>query len=314
MGLAGTLTELGRADLREPAGWDAVSTAAAAITPAGGLGDRAAVADTYRTEIGTLRDRIRTQTDLTIELPETIAVCDRHDWLAMMGQLLGRIAGSDAGAALLGGPTPVAAGGYAGMLGLLSRRVLGQVDPGLLAAGGLRGLYIVEPNLQATARRLEAEPAVLRRWILAHELVHVAQFSSAPWLIGLLEQQLAAVLRTAASGRLDAEALAQLQRVMTVIEGHAEWQMDALLDEDVSALRAAIDRRRRAPDPLTRVLGALIGLDQKLTQYVTGRAFFAAVAEGPRAVRPTRVFDEPALLPTESELAAPQRWVARVSA
>lgn len=313
MGLAGTLAELGRADLREPAGWEAVATAAAGVSPAGRLGDRAAIGETYRGEIVTLRDRIRTQTDLTIELPPTIAVCDRHDWLRMLGRLVGRIATSEAGARLVTGPTPLTAAGYAGMLGLLSRRVLGQVDPGLFGADGMRGLYIVEPNLQASARRLGAEPAVLRRWILAHELVHVAQFTRAPWLITQLEAHLEAVLHAAASGRIDQQALGRLQRTMTVIEGHAEWQMDALLTDDVSGLRTAVDRRRRAPDPLTRVLGALIGLDQKRTQYVTGRAFFQAVAESPESVRPTHVFDEPTMLPTAAELETPQRWVARVA-
>jgi uncharacterized protein (DUF2342 family) len=310
MGLVGAAADLRTADLREPSGWDAVVTAAAAVSPAGRLGDRSVIGEVYAAEIATLRDRIRTRTDLAIELPEAIAVCDRHDWLEMMGRLVGRITAGEAGAALVAGPTPIAAGGYAGMLGLLSRRVLGQVDPGLFGGAGLAGLYIVEPNLQMAAQRFDAEPGVLRRWILAHELVHIAQFTSAPWLIDHQEDRLTAVLRGAADGRVDAVALGQLQRLMTVIEGHAEWQMDALLDEDVSALRRAVDRRRRAPDPLTRLLGALVGLDQKLAQYVTGRAFFTAVAES--SVRPTRVFDDPAAVPTTAELTAPDRWVARM--
>jgi len=310
MGLVDAAVGLRTADLREPGGWRAVATAAAEVSPAGRLGDRSAVGEVYAAEIATLRDRIRTRTDLEIELPRMIAVCDRHDWLEMMGQLIGRIAADEAGAALLDGPAPIVAGGYAGVLGLLSRRVLGQVDPGLFGRGGIQGLYIVEPNLQVTAQRLDARPAVLRRWILAHELIHVAQFTSAPWLIDRQEATLRAVLRAAVDGRVDEAALRRLQQMMTVIEGYAEWQMDALLDVDVSTLRTAVDQRRRAPDPLTRLVGAVVGLDRKLAQYVTGRAFFLRVADSP--VRPTRVFDDPSALPTGAELSAPDRWVARM--
>jgi conserved hypothetical protein len=313
MGITGAFADLRDVDLREPAAWEAVTTAATALTPAGHRGDRTVVNDTYSAEIRTLRDRIRSQTDLSIELPPTIAICDRHDYLAMMGGLVGRIAAAPAAGALVRGPQSLIAGGYAGMLGLLSRRVLGQVDPGLFTADGPRGLYIVEPNLRATAARLDAEPAVLRRWILAHELVHVAQFSSAPWLIAHLETRLEAVLSAAAQRELATAAMEELQAVMTVIEGHAEWQMDGLLADDVTALRAAVERRRRQPDPLLRLVGALVGLDQKRAQYVTGRAFFAAVDASQRPVDAARVFGGPEALPSPAELETPQRWIDRMA-
>src|SRR5258708_23867271 len=57
------------------------------------------------------------------------------------------------------------------LLGFLSRRVLGQYDPVLMAApGGARpsSLYLVEPNIEAFEARSNVGSEHLRQWLGLH--------------------------------------------------------------------------------------------------------------------------------------------------
>src|SRR5579864_2121087 len=58
------------------------------------------------------------------------------------------------------------------LLGFLSRRVLGQYDPVLMAApAGARpsSLYLVEPNIEAFEARSSIRGEQLRQWLVLHE-------------------------------------------------------------------------------------------------------------------------------------------------
>ena len=72
------------------------------------------------------------------------------------------------------------------------------------------------------------------------------------------------------------EPLDRVQAFMAVLEGYAEHVMDAVgaqVLDDLPALRAALQRRRRDRSGLLRLLERLIGMDLKLRQYEQGKAF-----------------------------------------
>ena len=116
---------------------------------------------------------------------------------------------------------------------------------------------------------------------------------------------------------------------MAVLEGYAEHVMDAVgadVLDDLPALRAALERRRRDRSGLLRLLERLIGMDLKLRQYEQGKAFCdgvvargghrgASTASGPapealpdarRARRPGRLA-RPHRAPRTCGRAAPER-------
>ncbi|HVR06083.1 MAG TPA: zinc-dependent metalloprotease [Solirubrobacteraceae bacterium] len=121
------------------------------------------------------------------------------------------------------------------------------------------------------------------------------------------------------------QLVARMQATMSLIEGHAEHVMDAVGAEVLPALprlRAAMTRRRETRGLPWRVLERLLGLELKLRQYEEGRRFCdAVVAAGDRGGEPgvdgrrllARAWRSPADLPDAAELAAPERWIARVA-
>jgi coenzyme F420 biosynthesis associated uncharacterized protein len=116
----------------------------------------------------------------------------------------------------------------------------------------------------------------------------------------------------------DRWALVQrMQSAMSLIEGHAEHTMDAVGAEvlpSLPRLRAAMNRRRESRGLPWRVLERLLGLELKLRQYETGRAFCDEVvaAGGPQAL--ALAWSGPDALPTAEELERPADWLARMSA
>ena len=244
----------------------------------------------------------------------------------------------------------VAAAEAGAVTGLLSQRVLGQVEPGLLAAEGhMTRMVLVAPNLEHAAARLGVDPADFVRWVTVHELTHAVQFSSVPWLKPELERLLQDVI-SSLNVRLDLRALLRLPRpddlralvetvregdllsafageeararmdrvqaLMGLIEGHAEHVMDMVGEElvdDLDGLRRAMTVRRRDRSAIETLIGRLLGVEAKLRQYEQGKAFCdAVVAEGGRrALR--RAWDDPGSAPTVDELAAPELWLARVA-
>jgi putative hydrolase len=101
---------------------------------------------------------------------------------------------------------------------------------------------------------------------------------------------------------------------MALIEGHAEHVMDAVGEPvlpHLPALREAMDRRRADRTPLVRILERLIGLDLKLAQYETGKAFCDAVVADGGIDRLNVAWSDAALLPSPEELKEPSQWLRR---
>ncbi len=70
------------------------------------------------------------------------------------------------------------------VLGMLSRRVLGQYELVLPTADGSHGdtVMFVGANLLALERQFEFRPSEFRFWVALHECTHRAQFVGVPWL------------------------------------------------------------------------------------------------------------------------------------
>ena len=115
----------------------------------------------------------------------------------------------------------------------------------------------------------------------------------------------------------DRARLSRLTAVMSLLEGHANVVMDAVDSSVVSSvktIRRRFDARGDRRSGLDRLLRRLLGMDAKMAQYRDGQRFVdAAVAELGRDGFNV-VWDAPELLPSEEEIHAPDRWVARIRA
>jgi coenzyme F420 biosynthesis associated uncharacterized protein len=256
-------------------------------------------------------------------------------------------AGPLAGALKAGAAATLAA--EAGLvIGYVAQRVLGQYEVSLLGGDAPPRLLFVAPNLRKAVRELKVDPESFHRWICAHELTHVFQFQGVDWLRdhlgGMVRQYLSTVEvrieRGAAGGlpslpdparvveafrdgglaalvqtREQRALMSRMQAAMAVVEGYSEHVMDAIAAEAIPGheeLRTAMDARRRSRSAPERLIERLLGLDMKMRQYEEGKVFCDAVAAEAGMSALNRVWDSPASLPTEAELARPLDWLARV--
>jgi coenzyme F420 biosynthesis associated uncharacterized protein len=281
---------------------------------------------------------------------------DRGTWIdanlatmrTTLGPLLEGTLGSSGPAALQAAGGAVVAAELGGLLGLLSRRVLGQYDVSLVDPDAPPRLLLVGPNLDRATAELGAPRDEVVTWVTLHEVTHAVQFGAVEWLrphlggalqelLGALDlkpdprallnlgvEDLKAMVGSVREGGLlgvvmGPERKAILDRVqgtMGLVEGHAEWAMDRagsdVLD-DVDGLRAAMDRRREDRAPIWRIFDRLFGFDLKLKQYAQGRLFCDAVvfARGEAGLRDAWAASE--LAPTAAELSDPAAWLRRTS-
>ena len=232
-----------------------------------------------------------------------------------------------------------------GLLGYVSRRVLGQVDIFLPPDDdGL--IYFVGPNLVEVERSFALPPHDFRLWVSIHEVTHRAQFSAAPWLRNELTRMVDTYLKSVS---LDPkEVLDQLMRavdelrpgsgvsgpggvlrlltpdqralfertqaMMSLLEGHASYVMNRVAEDvvdDLPRLQAALARRRAVGGWEKRVQRA-IGFDQKVAQYDSGERFVRDVVERIGVQGFNLVWAEVGNLPQPGEIGDPDRWIARV--
>lgn len=275
-------------------------------------------------------------------------VVDRPGWIRAAADSMATLTGTEPGekSGLAGKPAGMQAGA---MLAFLSTAILGQYDP---FTGRDGTLLLVAPNIVTVERALRVDPSDFRLWVCLHEVTHRVQFSASPWLAGYMRQnvdvlgavgdepfaeilnRLVAEVRSRRAGADDPnskgivgllraaqappqrEALDNLLMLGTLLEGHADHVMDAVgpaVVPTVADIRAAFDqRRRKAANPVQRVLRALLGMDAKLAQYVRGKKFVDAVVDQVGVARFNAIWTGPDTLPRPDEIEAPERWVARV--
>jgi coenzyme F420 biosynthesis associated uncharacterized protein len=114
------------------------------------------------------------------------------------------------------------------------------------------------------------------------------------------------------------EQRAVLDRVtafMSVIEGHAEYVMNAVSPTVIATqpvIEARFAQRRKGGNPLDRLLRRLLGLDAKTRQYVDGSSFVRAVVSKVGLDGFNAVWTGPQTMPTKAEIADPDAWIKRV--
>jgi coenzyme F420 biosynthesis associated uncharacterized protein len=267
-----------------------------------------------------------------------LLVVDRHSWIGgnvrTMQRLFGDLDLSGAEAKLLAWE-----GGL--FVGILARAVLAQFDP-------FRDqLIVVYSNLG------EMADSDGLRYLLFHEVTHVAQFRAAPWIpdrIVEVGRELFAVersgwgremakqfrerwpeivrwLRDALEGKAQGsplldllpepqrEAVTRLHALVTLLEGHATYVTDLIAQRELADFEALQQRiaQRRRRPPLLRLLEAIAGLDMKRQQYVLGRSFCEAVWSRGGGDALAAAWRGPEWMPTLEELRDPDRWLARVA-
>jgi coenzyme F420 biosynthesis associated uncharacterized protein len=267
---------------------------------------------------------------------------------SLLNPLLDRV-GENLG--MFGGPARagvsyLASAEIGALLGVVGRRVLGQYELALLDPSVPPRLLFVGPNIDAVALTRDAERDELADWVIFHEVTHAVQFGGVPWLrehiSGLLRELLSEIELKVDAGALaklptteDLKALAasvrdggllaavgpgkrelldRVQAIMALVEGHAEWTMDAAAHEvipSLDTLRAALDARRRERSPALRLLDRLLGLELKLRQYQEGRAFCDAVVAAAGIAAMHGAWRSPEDAPTTAELRDPSLWLSR---
>ncbi len=253
----------------------------------------------------------------------------------MVAPVARRVAGAEVGA----------------LLGWMSSRVLGQYDLLVIEDENPEEqdlVHYVGPNILALEKKFAFPPREFRQWLALHEVTHRMQFTGIPWMrehfLGLVDgmvsavdedpkQLLDAVTRAAEQIRqgtnpLDEGGLAAVfstssQRdllehiggLMSLLEGHGDVTMDrAGADQIPNAVRfgQVLRQRRQNANPAIKLLQKLIGLEAKLKQYEQGERFIEAVEEAGGEKQLDRAWEDPANLPTMTEIRDPQSWLDRV--
>ena len=254
---------------------------------------------------------------------------------------------------LLGAVGSRVTGVQAGLiLAYMSGRVLGQYElflpPGEGAEDGVGRLTLVAPNIVMIERELGVDPHDFRRWVCLHEETHRVQFTSVPWLRGYVQGlmtefllaseldpgEILVRLRSAASAVADAvrgadgeslmeavqtpaqrEMLDKLTAVMTLVEGHGDYVMDAVgpkVVPSVESIRAKFNARRRSTGRVEQAIRRILGIDLKMKQYAEGSKFVRTVVDEVGMAGFNQVWTSSQTLPTRDEISNPAAWIERV--
>jgi coenzyme F420 biosynthesis associated uncharacterized protein len=210
-------------------------------------------------------------------------------------------------------------------------------------------LTLVAPNILMVERELGVNPHDFRRWVCLHEETHRTQFTSVGWLRGYVQEQMTefllasdldpATILDRLRGAADAvagavrgsdgsesfieaiqtprqrEILDRLTCVMTLVEGHGDYVMDAVGPQvvpSVAEIRAAFNARRGSAGRLEQTIRKILGIDLKMKQYAQGSRFVSTVVSEAGMATFNRVWTSPETLPTKDEITDPGRWLERV--
>lgn len=279
-------------------------------------------------------------------------VVDRSAWVQtnadgmarLLGPLTDRLSRNRGGGAVSARLTGAEAGA---VLAFLAGKVLGQYD-----VFGSRGgeLLLVAPNIVEAERSLGVDPHDFRLWVCLHECTHRLQFTAVPWLVDHMHSEVAAlteaieldpkVLRERLSGAMrelgaavrgaqeptdglisivqspaSQVILDRLTAFMSLVEGHAEYVMDAVGPDvvpSVEAIRGRFNKRRQGTNRIDRIVRRLMGLDAKMRQYADGRVFVREVVDKVGMDGFNAVWTSPETLPRKEELSTPELWIGRV--
>ena len=209
-------------------------------------------------------------------------------------------------------------------------------------------LTLVAPNIVMIERELGVDPHDFRRWVCLHEETHRVQFTSVPWLRGYVQGMMTEFLlasdldasaivdrmRSAAGAVVGAmrgnesesliEAmqtpaqralLDKLTAVMTLVEGHGDYVMDAVgpsVVPSVEDIRDKFSHRRSSAGRFEQIFRRVLGIDLKMKQYEQGSLFVSTVVAEAGMAGFNKVWTSPETLPTRAEIENPREWLERV--
>jgi coenzyme F420 biosynthesis associated uncharacterized protein len=232
------------------------------------------------------------------------------------------------------------------LLGVLSRRVLGQYELVLPTGEDGDSVVYVGPNLLQMERVHQFRPSEFRFWVALHELTHRAQFTGVPWLRGYFRGLVEELVEASGPepGRLGAivgevidrrrrgeplidergifglvatptqtEIVDRVQALMTVLEGHGHYVMDRIgADHLKSQSRMSRVLKERRKDKRTAAFFRITGLEMKVNQYAKGERFIKAVEREAGWATVNLAFRGAGSLPTLDEIESPKLWLSRV--
>jgi coenzyme F420 biosynthesis associated uncharacterized protein len=111
------------------------------------------------------------------------------------------------------------------------------------------------------------------------------------------------------------EILDKMTSVMTLVEGHGDYVMDAVgpsIVPSVAEIRAKFSARRGSAGRMEQAIRRILGIDLKMKQYEQGSRFVEAVVSQAGMETFNRVWTSPDTLPTRDELTTPTLWLERV--
>jgi coenzyme F420 biosynthesis associated uncharacterized protein len=238
------------------------------------------------------------------------------------------------------------------ILAYMAGRVLGQYElflpPDPTGKAPTGRLTLVAPNIVNVEQELGVDPGDFRLWVCLHEETHRAQFTGVPWLRAYVQEQMtefllasdldpgamldrlretadaiADAVRGGDSNLIDAiqtpeqrRILERLTAVMTLVEGHGDYVMDAVGPEvvpSVKDIRARFQGRRDGSSRLDKTIRRILGIDLKMKQYAEGSRFVRRVVAEAGMDGFNKVWVSPETLPTHAEIKEPTAWLARVA-
>ncbi|REE97931.1 zinc-dependent metalloprotease [Thermomonospora umbrina] len=215
-------------------------------------------------------------------------------------------------------------------------------------------LTLVAPNIVQVEREFGVDTRDFRLWVCLHEETHRAQFTGVPWLRSYVQDQMTEFLLASdvdpaammerlrqiaeavadvfrggdedpdnpRPGLIDAiqspeqrEILDRLTAVMTLVEGHGDYVMDAVGPEvvpSVKEIRSRFQGRRDGGSRLDKAIRRLLGIDLKMKQYAEGSRFVRRTVTEVGMEGFNKVWASPDSLPTHAEIKEPSAWIARV--
>lgn len=113
----------------------------------------------------------------------------------------------------------------------------------------------------------------------------------------------------------DKARMSHLTAVMSLLEGHANVVMDAVdssIVPSVKTIRRRFSARGKSRGPVEKFLRRILGLDAKMRQYSDGARFVRRVVDRVGMDGFNVVWTSAEHLPTEEEIHAPDKWIARM--